>query len=191
MEETTVTRNTERTRRAILDATASLLVQRGAGVTLNDVAREAGISKGGLLHHFPSRDALFLEVLRDTQEKLRSNVNANLDLSENSPGKLLRAYVRTLCGGDSELNDLLGGLSFWTDMEGVPGVEALDLADREWWNEQLVADGLDPVLVRIVRRSAEGLAGARTYGDETAEDVRVAGEELIRMTFARTSRVAQ
>lgn len=184
----TVTRNTERTRRALLDAAARLLVQQGASVTLNDVAHQAGVSKSGLLHHFPSRDAFFLEVLRDTQEKLRSDVHANLDLSENSPGKLLRAYVRTLCGGDSELNDLLGGLSFWTGMEGVPGVEEIDRADNAWWNEQLVADGLDPVLVRIVRRSAEGLAGARTFGGESAEDVRIAGEELIRKTFEAVAR---
>lgn len=177
-------RNAERTRRAILDAAARLLMLHGAGVTIADVAADAGVSKGGLLHHFASRDALMIDVLRDTQERLRAEVLDRLDLSENQPGKLLRAYVRALCDGESELSDLLNGLAFWTGLEGVPGTQEVEQEDWTWWHEQLVADGLDPVLVRIVRRSAEGLAAARSYGDESAVDVQAAGAELIRLTLA-------
>ncbi|HLS62860.1 MAG TPA: TetR/AcrR family transcriptional regulator [Ruania sp.] len=178
-----VVRNTERTRRAVLDAAAELLSQKGAGLTLVDVATEAGVSKSGLLHHFSSRDALLLEVLRDAQSRLRSQVLQNLDLSENTPGKMLRAYVRTLCGDDTSLPDLLSATPFWLGIEGVPGAQESEAQNQLWWNEQLLADGLDPTLVRIVRRAAEGLAAGRAYGDESADAVRMAGRTLVRLTL--------
>lgn len=176
-------RNTERTRRAILDAAADLLLQKGASVTLGDIATAAGVSKSGLLHHFTSRDELLLQLLQDTHARLRSEVQANLDLSENAAGKMLRAYVRTLCGRDTTTIDLLGALPFWTGLDGVPGVSELESADQDWWNEQLLADGLDPTLTRIVRRAAEGLSAGRAYGDETDRDVRSAADALIRLTL--------
>lgn len=46
-------------RDAILDAAQSLAAARGAGhVTLDAVARACGLSKGGVLYHFPSKNHL-------------------------------------------------------------------------------------------------------------------------------------
>jgi len=47
-------------RETILDAFQDLIVEVGAAnVTLDDAAARAGISKGGLLYHFPSKSDLF------------------------------------------------------------------------------------------------------------------------------------
>ncbi len=44
----------------ILDAAASVFARRGfSDARMDDVAEEAGVSKGGLYLHFPSKDALF------------------------------------------------------------------------------------------------------------------------------------
>ena len=44
----------------ILDAAASVFARRGfSEARMDDVAEEAGVSKGGLYLHFPSKDALF------------------------------------------------------------------------------------------------------------------------------------
>jgi len=46
--------------RRILDAAASVFARRGFNeARMDDVAEEAGVSKGGLYLHFPSKDALF------------------------------------------------------------------------------------------------------------------------------------
>jgi AcrR family transcriptional regulator len=46
-------------REEILDATEAVIGREGvAGLTLDAVAAECDVSKGGLLHHFPSKDAL-------------------------------------------------------------------------------------------------------------------------------------
>lgn len=50
----------ERTRQLILEATLHCLVDWGYSHTTNEaVARRAGVSRGALTHHFPSREALF------------------------------------------------------------------------------------------------------------------------------------
>lgn len=47
------------TRERILDAFEHLLIEQGErGATLDGVAADAGVSKGGLLYHFASKDAL-------------------------------------------------------------------------------------------------------------------------------------
>jgi len=62
-------------RDAVLDAAEDLIVERGAaGVSLDKVAARAGVSKGGLLHHFPSKNALAQALIRrmvDTLHEVR------------------------------------------------------------------------------------------------------------------------
>ncbi|MEV5582684.1 TetR/AcrR family transcriptional regulator [Streptomyces parvus] len=54
----------ERTRARILDAAAELFSRSGFNaVSLRDIAAHAGLTHAGLLHHFPGKDRLLLEVL--------------------------------------------------------------------------------------------------------------------------------
>ena len=49
----------EETRRRIVDAAEEVVLRDGvARLTLDAAAAEAGLSKGGVLYHFASRDAL-------------------------------------------------------------------------------------------------------------------------------------
>jgi AcrR family transcriptional regulator len=51
-------------RERLLDAAERLVLETGAGhLTLDAVAKFAGVSKGGLLYHFPSKDALLEAML--------------------------------------------------------------------------------------------------------------------------------
>ena len=48
-----------RLHRQLLESAAMIAGRDGiAALSLNAVAREAGVSKGGLLHHFPNKQAL-------------------------------------------------------------------------------------------------------------------------------------
>jgi AcrR family transcriptional regulator len=59
------------TRADILAAARALFGARGyAGVTIDDVAAGAGIAKGGLYHHFSSKQALFKALLIAEQKRL-------------------------------------------------------------------------------------------------------------------------
>ena len=45
----------ELTRATLLAAARQVLRRQGATLSLDAVAREAGVSKGGLLHHYPTK----------------------------------------------------------------------------------------------------------------------------------------
>ena len=59
----------EQTRGRIRVAAAKVIERDGAGhLTLEKVAAEAGLSKGGLLYHYPSKDALLQGLLKHLLE---------------------------------------------------------------------------------------------------------------------------
>jgi AcrR family transcriptional regulator len=54
----------EVTRRRLLDAAREVFGRRGYGsASLEEIAEEAGFSRGALYHHFESKEALFLDLL--------------------------------------------------------------------------------------------------------------------------------
>ena len=54
----------ERSRQGILDAALKLFSHHGYGATsVNDIADEAGVSKGNVYHHFPDKEAIFRALL--------------------------------------------------------------------------------------------------------------------------------
>lgn len=75
-------------RTRILQAASEVIRQEGAlALTLDAVATKAGVSKGGLLYHFPSKDAL----MRGLLEHLLDSFEQSL---ENSGLPLAEAYVK-------------------------------------------------------------------------------------------------
>jgi len=57
--------STEQTRDKILDAALRLFSQKGfLGATTRGIAREAGVAEVTLFRHFPTKEALFNEVIR-------------------------------------------------------------------------------------------------------------------------------
>lgn len=177
------TRNTERTRRAVLDAATQVILAKGAAVTLDQVASVAGVSKSGLIHHFGSRDQLVIAVVQDVQERFRQAVLSHLDLSENYPGKMLRAYVRALCAGSSvagAAHDFTSA-AIWGGLHAIPGVAAVTEEHSAWWSEQFAVDGLSLERIQIVRRAAEGVVVAAVYGEENDASIATARRLLLEL----------
>jgi AcrR family transcriptional regulator len=82
------------TRDVILDAAELLVLDVGAAhMTLEAVAERAGVSKGGLIYHFPSKEALLVamvsRLLRRFQER---QVEAAVNLPS-GPKRRFLAYV--------------------------------------------------------------------------------------------------
>lgn len=62
----------DRTKRAILDAAATILAARGETASLADVADAAGIARSTLYRYFPTRDALVLALAESGAQDVRS-----------------------------------------------------------------------------------------------------------------------
>jgi AcrR family transcriptional regulator len=158
------TRDPVRTRRALLDAAARAIAEQGAAVSLEAVAREAGVSKGGLLHHFRSREALLAGVVAEWLARFDAVVERHLDPADTRPGRVARAYVRAHTA-DLGIDDrtwrhpaLLATLLV------TPGVlEQAAAADRRW-RAALDADGLHPQRVELITRALDGLLYAQLLG---------------------------
>ncbi len=68
------------TRRQILETAATAFARHGHdGISLNQVIRESGLTKGAVYFHFPSREALALATFRHKQEQLVELIAARVD----------------------------------------------------------------------------------------------------------------
>jgi AcrR family transcriptional regulator len=81
-----------RNRARLLEAATLLFAERGGDVSLEDVARAAGVGIGTLYRHFPSRDDLVVGVYGAQVEALdqRSRELA----AHGDPGEALRTWMR-------------------------------------------------------------------------------------------------
>lgn len=95
---------TERTRswrddraETILDAAGAVLRRGGSrALTIDAVAAQAGLSKGGVLHHYASKDALILALVARKLEELRSGIAECEASREPGPSGLALAMVAHL-----------------------------------------------------------------------------------------------
>src|SRR5262245_50162545 len=79
----------------ILEAAEQLVADQGASnLTLDAVAQTAGVSKGGLLYHFPSKDALLIGMLDRHCEQIDQRcAEAHAQLADDDFAGHLKAHV--------------------------------------------------------------------------------------------------
>lgn len=81
-------------RRALLDEAARIGAMEGlAGVTVASVAKAAGVTKGGLLHHFPSKQELIDTLFDELLEQLERMLDARVETDPEPYGRFTRAYL--------------------------------------------------------------------------------------------------
>ena len=78
----------------ILDAAVAVVARDGiANLTLDAVAAQAGLSKGGLLHHYPSKDRLVEAMVQRTAEEWRTSIGEAYETAAPGPGRMARALM--------------------------------------------------------------------------------------------------
>jgi AcrR family transcriptional regulator len=142
-------------RERILEAAYAVAERSGvAALTLDAVAAEAGVSKGGLLYHFPSKEAL-LSGMVDRLCRTCSDLAAAAAEADPEPvGRSARAYLAA-CAGDlwhsSRWMALVGALVFNPELLAAWRADVLAgrAADQQ--------EGVDPAAAEIVRLAADGM----------------------------------
>jgi AcrR family transcriptional regulator len=82
------------TRQKILAAAAEIARESGPGnLSLDAVAAKAGVSKGGLLYHFPSKTALFRAVVESFVLSFEDELSLRQQEKGDRPGALMEAFV--------------------------------------------------------------------------------------------------
>lgn len=91
-------------RERVLDAYQSILITEGErAATLEAVAREAGVSKGGLLYHFASKDDLAAGLVA----RLAALTDDDLERMAAAEDGVIAYYVRTSVMEDDDLDRAL------------------------------------------------------------------------------------
>ena len=166
-------RDAEHTRRNVLDAAIRSLITEGLGVSIQAIATAAGITKSGLMHHFNNRTELLVSVAEDAIEDFRNQVNDNIDLAENRPGKLLRAYIRTLFD-NLEYQDSYDPAQLWSVLAPMPEITDLLIDDATRWRDDFIADGLNPDRVTVAMHAA------KSFVHEAQLDPGISAENIAR-----------
>lgn len=179
-----------RARERVLDAAERVLLVDGAtAFTLDAVAARAEVSKGGLLYHFPSKEALLAALV----ERAVATVDSALEDAAHAtaPGAFAHAYLDATIPAEARPADAGAAPDAPTGIEAALAVAvALDpallgplRAAYGRWQVRLEADGLDPALATLVRLAVDGwwlaaLLDLPPLRPDLHRDVRAALERL-------------
>lgn len=148
---------------AILTAANQIVIEQGVEhLTLEQVAAQAGISKGGLLYHFPSKEALVKGMINFYLERFTEEFNLTADKEGDSPGRWNRSYLTTTFADNHRTPRMSSGLlaAVATDPSLL-----IPLQERfRSWVALLDQDGVDPTTAAIVHLVADGLWLVELFG---------------------------
>jgi AcrR family transcriptional regulator len=141
------------TKIAILDAASRVILAKGAeALTLESAAREAGISKGGLLYHFSTKSKLIAGMI----ERLISGVEETLEKElQASGGDFLEAYIRISFMENPEHNKITSAL--FAAIANDPDLIKPLRARYRVWQDQAAAAAPSPEVGTIIRLALDGL----------------------------------
>lgn len=141
-------------RERILDAFEELLIEQSErAATLEAVARRAGVSKGGLLYHFASKDALVDGVLA----RLASLVELDVERMRNAPAGPVDYFIRTSSvTSESTLDRTIIAVARLAQGASPGARQALQSMQSAWLGvlEETVHD---PVVARAVMLIGDGM----------------------------------
>jgi AcrR family transcriptional regulator len=141
------------TKRRLLDAATAVVRRDGArALTLDAVAAEAGVSKGGLLYHFATKRELLDAMLAGWLEEFGAEIEA-------------AAAEHGFAGGYVRASDISGwaaadrATEFGLLAAMVDEPATLERVRERYaeWQARLLAESEDPVQAVIARLAADGL----------------------------------
>lgn len=150
----------------VLDAAEAVVLRSGiANLTLEAVASEAGVSKGGLLHHYPSKDSLVEGMVVRCAERWRTDVLALYEQTPPGPGRMARALLNELRDTDAwcEHCEQSSSAAFAALMQNPKLIEPL----RETYETirgRFADDGLDAGVGETILLAMDGLWLNRVLG---------------------------
>ena len=178
----------------LLDAAETVVVRQGiANLTLDAVAAEAGISKGGLLHHFPNKNRLVEALVTRSAERWRACYMGAYERTPEGPGRMTRALLDHCLSDAKDWTDQLRS-STSTCFAALAQNPALIEPMREVYGDlhrRVAEDGLPAGVGEAIAAAIDGLwlywvLGLAEVNQELVVRVRLALEEMLARSLPKT-----
>lgn len=158
-----------RNRAALIEAATNVIVEHGlARLTVDSVARAAGVTKGGLFHHFASKDDLIRGVLNDMMDRAETSLEETMAADPEPHGRFTRAYLEGVCGKQGP--EAATSRALCVAMLGDP-----TLSDywTGWVEDKIAANAAtdDNSRCAMVRLAADGIWLSSLNGSESAPSI--------------------
>jgi len=154
----------ERTRKAALDAALTIIARDGPGkLTLDAIAREAGMSKGGLMHQFPTKQAVLRALLEHQVahfEALHKEYIAEKGATLAQPQ--LSAQIATLRAAAMQPQSI--AVAFLGALVEDPALLSISRERDTERAEAIRVEAADPELAMLRRAAAQGLTLSTIFG---------------------------
>ncbi|MDF1670686.1 MAG: TetR/AcrR family transcriptional regulator [Roseovarius sp.] len=137
----------------ILAAAREVTARHGAGkLTIDSVARETGMSKGGVLYNFPSKQALLSALLQDLIEE---HLESMSQIDQAKPNATLRGHLHSLAAA----TDLKADLSMAILAAAAENPELLNPLRQMVESNQceIATESSDPVGAQVILAALDGL----------------------------------
>ncbi len=157
-------REPSETRKQLLESAGQIILEKGiSGLTLDGVAKRAGVSKGGLLHHFSSKRLLLDGLVQHLFQEFTEHWQRLVDADDNEEGKHVRAYARAVLLERNETGSKLCNIIAVEDRENDALKELRKSFLHSLLPPQQSAES-DPVKLAIVQLAIDGLWLAEIEG---------------------------
>ncbi|WP_088053306.1 TetR/AcrR family transcriptional regulator [Virgibacillus dakarensis] len=171
------------TKYKILKAAADIVQTDGIlDLTLAAVAKKAGVSKGGLLYHFSSKNALIEGMIQHSLQSYTERIKKEAAHDSLKKGKWTRSFIKETFQQSTSNENMDAGLMAAAALN-LGLLKPIQDAYREW-QDYIEQDGLDPIHATILRLAMDGLWFSEIFGLAPLEDDRrkLVLERLIQLT---------
>jgi AcrR family transcriptional regulator len=177
-------KNPIETREKLIQAAAQLVISKGINrVTLEQVALLAGVSKGGLLHHFPTKQALLSGLMEQIGRVFKARLEKFMGLeTSDQPGRLARAYIRASFEYETDELQLTNAIA--QVVSEFPELLLELQAEFAQLDQEMQKDGLPAARAIVIRLACDGLWFSELIGVASLQEPLRSQmlEELIAMT---------
>jgi AcrR family transcriptional regulator len=154
----------ERSRSAALDAAIAIIARDGPGrLTLDAIARESGLSKGGVMHQFRTKEAVLKALLERQMAHFEEFSTGTMErLSKSSPNPHLATQLATVREAATSPNS--AALALVAAIVENPGLMSLPRAREKQRMAAIKQEAADPDLAMLRWAAAMGLLLSSLFG---------------------------
>ncbi len=152
------------TRTKIVDAAMVIVRDQGVSrLTLDEAAKRAGMSKGGVLYHFKSKDELVRGMVQRMLEQCDALLQNHYAAEPEGAYRWSRALVRMAFDPEGPPDHKIGG-ALLAAVTVNPDLVAPIQAAYDSWTARAVSDSPDPLRAKLVCMAMDGYYFQRLMG---------------------------